>query len=368
MYQPDNYFPILRWKDAEKGALEDLLPSAKEKITPLIEIVHESLKIRKSKSDNVIDLFESDPTEKKKLSLQKTINRISSSYWPHKIFIDLKYLRSYEILKFNVPNNVILTIGFGNPHEDLIKEAFQKSRNGICFRLSKDDIQSIFFQNRFERLVRSFGLPKNSIDLLVDLGVTPRSDSLLELINKIPELDKWRTLIVSSGAFPVDLRGIPVGIKLLPRNDWMYWKSQTNAFPYGIRRPLYSDYTIIHPNYDPPKGGLPSCSIRYTAKVKDIWVVVRGEQVKAGGPGYEQYNGNAQLLSEHEEFCSPDYSEGDSYISSMGQQESPTGNAGTWLRAGINHHLTHVAHQLSNIYGTEAPQLLPVLRNPNSLL
>ena len=369
MYQPDHYFPILRWKEAEKGALEDLEPSAKAKITPLIEIVYKSLKLKKAKSDNVIDLFESDSTNRKKLSLQKTIDRIAATYWPNKIYIDLKYLKSHEILKFNVPKNIILTTSLGNPHEDLIKNILQTSPNGLCLRISKDDIESIFFHTRFDRLLRLINLPKNSIDLLVDLGATPKSAPLLELLNKIPELDKWRTLIVASGAFPVDLSKITRNkIETLPRNDWRYWKEQTTSLPYGIRRPLYSDYSIIHPNYEPPKGGFPSCSIRYTGKSsKDIWVVLRGEQVREGGPGFEQYNAYAQLLSDHEEFCVPTYSLGDSYITSMGQLEEETGNATTWLRAGINHHLTHVAHQLSNIYGTEAPQLLPVLMKSNSL-
>jgi hypothetical protein len=366
MYEPDHYFPIMRWKDAEKGALERLSQGAKEKITPLIELVPKSLKIKKTKNDNVVSLFETDPADVKKLSLQKTINEIAATYFPHKIYVDLKYLKSHKIWKFSVPNNIILTIGFGNPHEDIIKDALQTSPNGLCLRLGKDDIESTFFQPRFDRLMRSLGLPKSSIDLLIDLGVTPRSASLLELLNKIPELDQWRTLILSSGSFPVDLTGLTRNsIETLPRKEWLYWREQTKPLPFGIRRPLYGDYTIIHPNYEPPKGGIPSCSIRYTGD--DIYVVMRGEQVRAGGPGHEQYNAYAQLLSEHEEFCGENYSEGDAYIYSIGQQESQHGNATTWLRASINHHLTHAVHQLSNIYGTEAPPLLPVLKNSNPL-
>lgn len=366
VYMSDHYFPIMRWKDAEKGALQLLTPSAKNKITPIIEIVPRSLKLKKSKLDNVVSLFDADPLDIKKLNLQKTIDEIAATYFPKKIYIDLKYLRLHQIWKFNVPSNVILTIGLGNPHEDLILETLKTSSNGICFRITKNDLDSKFFQPRFNRLMRLIGLTKSSIDLLIDLGVTPKNSPLLEMFDKIPELNNWRTLILSSGSFPTDLTGITRNsIELLSRSDWLYWREQTNSLPIGIRRPLYSDYTIIHPNYEPPKGGVPSCSIRYTGEIN--WVVLRGEQVRADGPGFEQYNGQAQLLIEHDEYCTEVYSEGDRYIYSMAQDSTHHGNPGTWLKAGINHHLTHVVHQLSNIFGTEAPELLPASMKSNPL-
>jgi Beta protein len=47
MFGPNHYVPILRWKQAERFALRDLEPSARERITPLIELTPASFKDRK---------------------------------------------------------------------------------------------------------------------------------------------------------------------------------------------------------------------------------------------------------------------------------------------------------------------------------
>ena len=80
---------------------------------------------------------------------------------------------------------------------------------------------------------------------------------------------------------------------------------------------------------------------------------MRGEGVFTDdGPGYAQWPANAQLLSAREEFCGPGFSEGDRYIETMGAQMAKTGNAETWLRAGLNHHLVFTARQIAKLTGT----------------
>jgi hypothetical protein len=81
---------------------------------------------------------------------------------------------------------------------------------------------------------------------------------------------------------------------------------------------------------------------------------MRGESIKSRG--WDQWPANAQLLSDHHEYCGPDFSYGDKYIYELGEQLDrgiieKTGNPETWLRAGINHHITFVYHQIASLPG-----------------
>lgn len=78
---------------------------------------------------------------------------------------------------------------------------------------------------------------------------------------------------------------------------------------------------------------------------------MRGEGVfNTNGPGFAQFPANAQLLCDRDEFYGASFSYGDQYIEEMGSQFDKPGNAMTWLRAGINHHLTLVVNQVSNLF------------------
>jgi hypothetical protein len=117
----------------------------------------------------------------------------------------------------------------------------------------------------------------------------------------------------------------------------------------GGRCPLFGDYTIQRAVYtEPPAFANFSASIRYTAR--EDWIVIRGEGVRnAGGAGYAQWPANAQLLCERPEFCGSSFSAGDRYIEMMGTAAPSNGNAPSWLRAGINHHMSLASRQAARL-------------------
>jgi len=164
----------------------------------------------------------------------------------------------------------------------------------------------------------------------------------------LPFLSRWRSFTIASGAFPKNLSAFKKNSQYtLPRLDWSNWRDQIlRGLP---RQPSFGDYTTQHGVFtEPPQNANFSASIRYTAD--EYWVIMRGEGVhNKGGPGYAGYSANAQLLCERKEFCGADFSDGDEYIATMSQQTTNPGNAGTWLQASINHHITFVSRQIKNM-------------------
>ena len=57
----------------------------------------------------------------------------------------------------------------------------------------------------------------------------------------------------------------------------------------------------------------------------------------------------AQLIIGQNYFKGADYSDGDKYIAERAADTTKTGNPTTWLKAGLNHHLTLTAKQIATL-------------------
>jgi hypothetical protein len=192
-----------------------------------------------------------------------------------------------------------------------------------------------------------FNYIPEKIDLIFDNQIHNSNSIGIKAINEfLPELLKWRTISLIGGCFPKDLTQFPVGEHELSRDDFLYWKDQIKQ--KGLSRlPSFGDYTVQYPFMKDLSFPTFSASIRYTSE--KYWAIMRGQSVKKGS-GYAQWPANAAMLCKRSEFSGRKFSNGDEYIYTMSEQEKNTGNAMTWIRAGINHHLTFVVRQLASLF------------------
>ncbi len=194
-----------------------------------------------------------------------------------------------------------------------------------------------------DRVSAHMGLDRSSVHVIVDLGYVTAVDGRYQRVAGLAWLGSFASVTLLGGSFPVDLTGMAVGRRILPRHEWSSWSSVggNHALGFGdwtIQHPIYRQLSTVRPNY--------SASIRYTSD--ETWLVMRGEGVfNDGGPGFSQWPANALILTMQPEFLGADFSYGDSYIWQTANQTAKTGSAETWLRAGISHHLALVARQVS---------------------
>lgn len=184
------------------------------------------------------------------------------------------------------------------------------------------------------------------------------SPNLQSLCAALPQLSKWRSFTVLSGAFPKDLQDLEKdSVHTLPRDEWFYWREQVQILPRGMRWPTFGDYTVQHAIFEEPAEGCnPSASIRYTHY--DYWVIMRGHGLThKGSLGNAQYPAEAQLLCERDEFCGAGFSRGDRYIYESWQPPEKRGTPLTWIRAGINHHMVYTVRQITAFLDTTAKHL-----------
>lgn len=335
-----HYVPVVRFKRAEKVALQELASQARAGMTPLLEVV---------------------PTAD--YSPNKVADEIRTHWGPSPFFLDLNHLLESQdgdlVLTMNgairshgLPSIPVIGLRNGRRFQVAVSMVVALEKRGVCIRLFPEDLQRSSLQVDLERLVHNLGLTPEHVDLIADYRLISEFNPPYEsLCRRLPELNRWRTFTVISGAFSRDLSDYEKNRQHLRcRDDWLSWKNQI-ALPNLPRYPTHGDYTIQYPLLvDPPEYPNVSASIRYTAD--DYWVIMRGEGMNTG-PGSSQYAANAELLCSRDEFCGVTFSAGDRYIYNLYQRigRGP-GSAETLLRAGINHHVTFVIDQLANLFGT----------------
>ena len=361
------YVPILRWKEAERKALQKIFDTDREHITPLIESITPQ------------------PNSKGQL---KTVSQLAAEIpitiaecWGQKpIFFDAHlprhdpHLGQEDTLLQDVINHgkqrnltIVPVTGLSRlpAYQSAVASAVALMGLGVCIRLTPADILDTALPAKLQSLVGLLKQKQTAVDLLIDFrtifGV--QAPNWSDALSRIPELKHWRTLIAASGAFPQDLTrtndGEPMrpGDHPFPRRDWTNWASQMQQWSLP-RRPFFSDYTIQWALQQKPIQ-VPniSASIRYTCE--DHWLVMRGQgMLTEGSAGAKQYPAHAKRLVRKKEFCGGTYSAGDAYIEQKSREDlqkiKKTGNARTWIEAGINHHLTFVTRQVANWFSDRA--------------
>jgi len=368
MYNYKNYTPILRWRAAEKTAVDKLSPEDKKNIVPLIELLMPQPK-NVDQNKTAKDLL-NESVEQFQSKLFEIPEQIKKYWGNDPIFIDVQLIdgsiraKALEDLLNNCANleisiipviNLMPTLGTNADVDTrcIAVEFSKKSGNGLCIRINKSNLDEKSLPTDVNSFISENALDIKNIDLVVDFKIIDDNVSLEYVLNKIkiiPYTKEWRRFILSGGSFPKDLSMFAKHNQYnVPRKDWLIWKDLITKLE---RAPSFSDYTIQHPLYTPTKIQIinPSASIRYT--LEDNWLVIRGEGLRnPKGAGFKQYPALASLLTKQKEFKGGDFSFGDKYIAekAIDINTKNTGNPKTWLQAGINHHMTLVATQIAKL-------------------
>lgn len=360
MFNSKHYVPILKWKRAEQGALKALAEDGKKYITPVIQFVMSKSKPNEHLED-VISRFEKQ--------LSEMPEKIIEVWGGTPIFVDVSLLfttalkaKALDIILRggHKLGGVFIPVIHLDDEEEVKNSAYsvgKETKNGVCVRLICPDFSDMTkLDKNLASVVSISGLSKDKIDLLVDIKDTGKDGEkctkYLNLSQGVSDLQKWRTFIFASGSFPVDLSECKLDEEnLLPRIDWKSWREQIDSKKLQ-RKPAFADYTIQHPVYKEASQFFhPTSSIKYA--LENEWLVMKGKKQK-----FELYLASAAELIKDKRFSGENFSDGDKYIAEKAKHfdtyiKNPaikgTGSTETWLKAGINHHLTLVADQIANL-------------------
>lgn len=174
-----HYVPILRWKQAERGALRQLENSKVSRMTPLIELVPKAFSSQKG--GKVVSVDE---------RLHKTAKEIADNWGQAPCFVDLWHLPDQLRTKVgehplqalgNEARNYRLTLipvtGLKRnvDYQAAAATLVKSNHHGICIRLFRTDLEDRGFRKNLNQLLQFLNLKPKDVDLLVDYQVIDNS-------------------------------------------------------------------------------------------------------------------------------------------------------------------------------------------------
>lgn len=348
------YVPVLRGREGEFSAYETLSPDLKQFLTPLIEL-----------PSIPFDYAQNRPQRTLSEHLSTLLNRVAQAYKGNHLYLDFKWLEGGDYggvkqtgFRQLIDSDLLAIPVFARQEgpEDLraAKEIVQKLEGSIAIRLGVEDFsEDLDLDQDLDRILAGTSAEISRTDLIIDLqdlGSDLGRASLLarSIFSLVPYKDRWRRLILVASSFPEDLSEVGASsVQRLPRLEWDLW-TRLQRKPSALPTPnlIYGDYAISSstPREVDPRTMRMSANIRYSTF--DHWLIVKGRNVRQYG--FEQYFELCRTLIEQPDFSGRIFSSGDRYISDCAEGQAGPGNATTWRKVGVNHHLTLMVNQLSN--------------------
>lgn len=353
------YVPILKGKEGEYAALEFLSPDVKALIMPLVEV-----------PAIPYDFANEAPAKSLDEHIATIPARLQRACGAAPFYLDLPWFgEQEEVSGGKTALEAILTalattdaspipVVYRNSSPGLLAAAAAYAATngrGVCVRLLVEDFEDdIDLDTEVDRLL-SIVAPDNApVDVLIDLedlGGKAGTATLVarSVFSMLPHRARWRRMILAAASFPEDLSDVSAATVVnLPRLEWDLWKVLQKR-PSSLPRPdlIFADYAMAHPvgkSLDPRTMRM-SANIRYTTQ--DDWLVIKGRNVKQYG--FSQYFELCRLLVERPEYSGRTYSWGDGYISDCADATQGPGNATTWRKVGVNHHITLVTRGIASL-------------------
>lgn len=351
MFQLKNYVPILKWKMGEQKAVEELKSSAKENLTPLIEI----MPVPETRKEVNIEEYITDSIDAIKECFTDDFCAFidTQNIDDEDLFIgDITYMQYIFNYSRSIGLNLVPVISSELCGETLncIININSNFNTGICYRLQKDDF--IDADTILNNLVSDFSLEYNKVDIVLDFQYIDPGDKsstllgIVSTINSINNINEYRSLIFCATSFPktIDVKRNSIGE--IERTEWVLWKEIVDRKDKIKRIPVFGDYNISNPSlieFDPQTMQLGG-KIKYTHD--DVYIIFKGSSFKINGR--EQMHNISKQVVLHAKYMGEDFSWGDEYIAKCSRHEVSKGNPTTWVKVGVNHHISFVTSQIAS--------------------
>lgn len=356
-----HYVPLLRARQGEFAALNELGAPSRAVMTPLFDIPAAQWD------------FDTDaPARPMEQHLPGFVEKIRKSWGDSLCFVDLLELDGetmpggvhpvtylfQEFSPLGMLSIPVVGIQRSSAYLNAVRDVIRRDKRGVCIRVDNNDLENPgTLSNGLNDLATYLDLKREQCDLIFDLKTLspetrgPMVFAMNTILSLLPGIDKWRTLTLAGSSFPDSMMDVPQHtFHQLPRVEWEIWTAIVTRG--GVPRlPTYGDYGVSSPSASgegiDPRMMRMSANLRYT--LDNTWLLLKGRNVR--DHGFEQFRDLCRLLVGSQHFKGQDFSWGDNYIHEAAQNAAGPGNASTWRKVGTSHHLALVKHQISTLFG-----------------
>ena len=357
----DTYVPALRWRQGEYQALYRLTPAVKDCVMPLItippvEFDFELWQPKKSVHEHVHPFVERFSAKWGKrpawIALDVTVaeGRMNDGSHPFDYVLDgLRPKGSIAIpaLPLEVDSNTM----------NAAARATTADGQGAAVLLRLEDLMAGNPRKAIVNFAGGLGIGLDELDLIVDLrarNFEPYkvfATALTTALKRLGNLHEVRNLVLLGTAIPDSFAHLAKGSDEIPRHDWLFFKELMTAMPAGMRRPIYGDHTIVHPEFVAMDMRKVKAAGKIVYTTPQTWATRKGGAFRDNPD--QMHTHCAQVVKEPAfAFRGAGFSYGDRYIADCAVKAESPSNLSRWKEVAINHHITTVADDLANLFGT----------------
>lgn len=341
------YTPVVRAAKNDLQAVELLGDRAKNFIMPLIEAP-------RSMSDGLLRTDVAKATA----ILTGKIKGIPYYFDPLGIENFSRHLAAFSHLA-EASESFTPTIGLGRGAIDYesLAELIKLHTLNIAIRLEIADLDDAS-EDTWSEIISITGLvgaKPSQVTLLIDLGqlggvaVEDATDLVLDFLALQPKsLSKVKIVTLGSTALTT-VASVPLDGRVdVLRRELQLWGNLRYELE-GSRRPIgFGDYGVIDPSFIFPGGPAPNANakIRYTQGGNTTYF--RGHGLYNPNR-FPQFHDLAKRVIDSGIYMGAKYSYGDRIIEDCAERRCGPGNAGTWVKVGMNHHMEYAANQINKL-------------------
>ncbi len=354
----DMYVPALCWRQGEYQALMRLRSSVKDRVAPLIcvpdvEFDFELRQPRKTVGEHVLpfpDRLRSKWGDRPAwITLHENIAAGRMDDGTHVFDYIFDALRPH-----NTRNIPAVAFAADADTRAAAYRAAQQDQHGLAVILRLEDLMTDDLGDKLVCETDAAGSALEETDLIIDLRAPnfkpyrAFANALITTMRKLGDLGVCRNLVLLSTAIPRTFADVAMGTDQIPRHDWLFYNAFLTFLPPGMRKPVYGDYTIVHPDF----AAMDMRKIKSAGKV--IYTTPAAWGTRKGGA----FRGNeAQMFSHCSvivrdnafQFQGSAFSYGDDYIAKCAARQEGPSNLTRWKEVAINHHITLVTDDLAKL-------------------
>ncbi len=328
------YYPVLLAKPGEFSALAHLSQLVKEEISPIIQVLPESI-------DKILGAFLPGWT-----------------FAGNQLYLDFSLYTVFDRRTKNFISSLVSgginVIAVVQPNSDpryltIIKGLVSTGEiENVCIRFSNGSGGFLNVDSDISSLLTTLSLGRDKASVLLDFGLAEATNFNIiaalaaGTITGISHNRDYINIIIACSSFPENLTSLtpPGRLYRLPRYEWSIWQSlQGQGRLKGLIK--YGDYGTKYPFFTDAKFQ-GTCSIKYT--VEKEFIIYRGEKSGNHPDGNGQYITFAGRLIRTTDYPGSTFSWGDGDIDRianevMTDRKRKPGSSATWVTISQNHHL-----------------------------
>lgn len=355
------YYPILRPKRGELGALSLLDEITKDCLLPIFDLHRPEFDQRTNEYKKTFEKHIEDVCKEIRKQWKERCFAIDvQSFFGN--LEDIKVKRLFALFSTHASDLNFVFVVSSNTNKyllNLMQSLIEDSEHQVEFimRLEREDFDDLEdTKTALTYVAKQLNIERDSFFLMLDFKNVENKDidSVTDTItncHEVLDLSSLSGICFSASSFPVDMANITKDtVDRVLRVEWKIWndlqKFKSLLNDVEIK---FSDYGISHPlkpEMDSSKVKAAG-KIRYT--VNTHWIISRGHKFKDDETENrnDQYQVLAKKLIREKDFIGKGYSWGDISIVDCANGGGKCGLLEKWVRIDMNHHFTFVTEQIS---------------------